>query len=255
MGIFYLITFFIFGLLLGSFFNVVGYRMPKGESIVSPPSHCPNCNHRLTFIELIPIFSYLIQGGKCKNCKIKISPFYAIFELLTGILFALSFYVFGMSYELIIAIIFISMTLIIVISDLHYFIIIDEVLIVAFVLIGVIYYFEGGFKLLFDNLLSGIIAGSVMLTVKLIGDFIFKKESMGGGDIKLLFIYGFVLTAPMAILAIFIASFIGLPVSLIMLYMQKAKDRIIPFGPFLSAAALIILFFKLDFDFILNLLY
>lgn len=75
MEIYYLLLFFMFGLLLGSFFNVVGFRMPKGESIVSPPSHCPKCNHRLGILELIPVFSYLFQGGKCKNCKVKISPF------------------------------------------------------------------------------------------------------------------------------------------------------------------------------------
>lgn len=252
MEIYYLLLFFMFGLLLGSFFNVVGFRMPKGESIVSPPSHCPKCNHRLGILELIPVFSYLFQGGKCKNCKVKISPFYAVFELLTGISFALSFYIFGLSLDLIIALIFVSMTLIIIVSDIHYFIILDEVLIIAIVLIGVVYYSDGGFVLLKDNFIGGLIAFSSMLLIKLLGDFMFKKESMGGGDIKLLFVYGFVFGPSMAIMSIFIASFIGLPVSLIMLYMNKAKDRIIPFGPFLSIAALIILFFQLNIDTVLK---
>lgn len=144
------------------------------------------------------------------------------------------------------------MTLIIIVSDIHYFIILDEVLIIAIVLIGVVYYSDGGFVLLKDNFIGGLIAFSSMLLIKLLGDFMFKKESMGGGDIKLLFVYGFVFGPSMAIMSIFIASFIGLPVSLIMLYMNKAKDRIIPFGPFLSIAALIILFFQLNIDTVLK---
>ena len=68
MELYYAITFFIFGTIFGSFYNVVGYRLPKGESILYPPSHCPNCNHRLGPLELIPIFSFFIQGRKCVSC-------------------------------------------------------------------------------------------------------------------------------------------------------------------------------------------
>ena len=82
---------FIIGTIFGSFYNVVGYRIPKGESIVYPPSHCTNCNHKLTFFELIPVLSYIFQKGKCKHCHQKISLFYPIFETLTGVLFVLSY--------------------------------------------------------------------------------------------------------------------------------------------------------------------
>lgn len=255
MDMYYTWVLFIFGTLFGSFYNVVGYRLPKGESIVRPPSHCPNCNHRLTLIELIPIFSYLLQLGKCKNCKKKISLFYPIFELFSGILFALSYVVFGPTPELLIALIFVSMTLIIIISDIHYFIILDEILIIGVVLIGTLFYLTGGFSLLFDAILNGSIAFAIMFLIKKLGDFMFKKESMGGGDIKLLFVYGFVFGFEMAVLSIFIASFIGLPVSIAMLSMKHVKDHIIPFGPFLSLAALIILFFELNIDKVIELLY
>lgn len=117
MEILYTIYFFIFGTILGSFYNVVGYRLPRGESLIKPRSHCTNCNHVLTPIELIPILSFLIQGGKCKNCKQKISWFYTIFEFLTGLLFALSYIIFGFSIELIVALFFVSMAIIIIISD------------------------------------------------------------------------------------------------------------------------------------------
>lgn len=255
MDMYYTWVLFIFGMLLGSFYNVVGYRMPKGESIVNPPSHCPNCNNRLSLFELIPVFSYLMQLGKCKHCKKKISLFYPFFELCSGLLFALAYMTFGFNIELLIALIFISMTLIIIISDIHYFIILDEVLIFAIVLIGTLYYIDGGFSLLGNHTLNGIIAFTVMFAIKKLGDFMFKKESMGGGDIKLLFVYGFVFGFEMAIISIFIASFIGLPVSIAMMSMKKLKDRIIPFGPFLSIAALIILFLQLDIDKVIKILY
>ena len=108
MTIYYAIVFLVFGLLFGSFFNVVAYRIPKKESIVFPSSHCTSCGHKLTPVELIPVISFLIQGGKCKHCGEKVSWFYTIFELLTGILFMLSFLVFGFSIELVIALIFVS---------------------------------------------------------------------------------------------------------------------------------------------------
>ena len=91
MRIFLITVLFILGTIFGSFYNVVGYRIPKGESILYPSSHCTKCNHKLGFFELIPILSFVFLGGKCSNCKIKISLFYPFFELLTGICFSLSF--------------------------------------------------------------------------------------------------------------------------------------------------------------------
>ena len=90
-----LLLFFIIGTIFGSFYNVVGYRVPKGESLLYPSSHCTKCGHKLTPLELIPILSFLLLGGKCKECKNKISWFYPVFEFLSGILFMLSYIVFG----------------------------------------------------------------------------------------------------------------------------------------------------------------
>ena len=85
MIVYYIIIFFIIGLIMGSFFGVVGTRLSEGKSIIRPGSHCTYCNHELKWYELIPVFSYLIQGGKCRNCKKKLSVFYPIIELITGI--------------------------------------------------------------------------------------------------------------------------------------------------------------------------
>jgi leader peptidase (prepilin peptidase)/N-methyltransferase len=251
MELYYAITFFIFGTILGSFYNVVGYRLPKGESILFPASHCPNCNHQLRPLELIPIFSFFLQGGKCKKCGLKISWFYPIFEFFTGLLFAVSYLIFGMSIEFLIAITFVSMVLIIVISDYQYMIIPDEVLIVSTILLSIEILALKGISGLGLALLNGVIAFTIMFSLKKFGDFLFKKESMGGGDIKLLFVFGLVFGWQMAVMSIFIASFIGLPISLIILY--KNKNNIIPFGPFLSAGALMILFTQIDFNWIVNL--
>lgn len=241
---------FIIGTILGSFYNVVGYRIPKGQSIVYPPSHCPKCNQRLGFLELIPILSYIFLGGKCHHCKTKISPFYPIFEFLTGILFLISYYKYGFSFEFLFAITFISMLIIIVISDINFMIIPDSILIIFSIILCIEIGFINGLDVLLKSILDGILAFITMLLIKKIGDLAFKKESMGGGDIKLMFIFGLVLSYPMSIVSIFLGSLIGLPISLLTL--KNNSSHIIPFGPFLAAGALIIFLLGLDFDQILN---
>lgn len=243
--------FFIFGLIFGSFYNVVGYRISKKESLLFPSSHCTNCGHELKWYELIPVLSYIMQLGKCRSCKDKISPFYMIFELITGILFLLSYLVFGLTFKTAIAIIFSSVVVIITVSDFLYFIIEDCVLIVGSILLIIVLFISNGFQTNnFDivlalketgvDILFALIPFIIMLLIKLLGDFIFKKESMGGGDIKLMFIFGLVLGPLNAISTIFIASFIALPISIIILKLKNSHE--IPFGPFLSLGALILLF-------------
>lgn len=252
MEIYYSIIFFIFGTIFGSFYNVVGSRLPLGKSILYPPSHCNECNHKLSIFELIPVLSFIFLRGRCKNCKQKFSWFYPLSELISGLLFMGCYLRFSFSIDLIISLIFISMLIVIIISDYQTFIIPDEVLITSIILLIVPLFIKGGIKGFGISLLNGIIAFSIMFLLKKIGDFIFKKESMGGGDIKLMFIFGFVLGWPQAILSIFIASFIGLPISLITL--SKNKSHEIPFGPFLAISSMIILFSGIDFNSIINLL-
>ncbi len=254
MGIDVLMGFmiFIFGLVLGSFYNVVGYRVPNNMSIVFPASHCPNCNHKLRFYELIPVLSFVFLGGKCKKCKKRISFFYPFFELLTGICFLLSYLVFGISIEFFISITFLSTLIIISISDLKYYIIPDEVLIVGTILLLIemiinciindVSFFNG----LFMPILSGAGSFAILFLIKILGDAFFKKESLGGGDIKLLFVIGLVIGFDMSLVSIFLASFIALPVSVVQLV--KKNDNVVSFGPYLSLAAAIILLTNLNFD-------
>lgn len=252
MTIYYAVVFFIFGLLFGSFYNVVAYRIPKKESIVFPSSHCTSCGHKLTPIELIPVVSYCIQRGKCKHCKEPYSSFYTWFELLTGILFMISYLIFGFSLELAISLIFVSVCDIVIITDYQSMIILDEVLIVSAILI-LLTLFVGNIitsdvlkaiKITGIHLLSGIGAFITMYLIKIIGDFMFKKESMGGGDIKLLGLFGLAIGYSNAIISIFLGSIIGLPITLLIMKVKKGQE--FPFGPFLVVAALILWFTKFD---------
>ena len=243
---------FIIGLVFGSFYNVVGYRIPKNESILYPPSHCTKCNHKLKFYELFPVVSYIFLKGKCRKCGDKISLFYPFFEFLTGLLFGLCYLSFGFSYELIIALTFVSLLIIITVSDTIYMIIPDEILIFFIFLLILEKLLFYGLSATFIALIHGVISFAVMFLIKKIGDFIFKRESMGGGDIKLMFIIGFVLDAPSAILSVFLGSFLGLPICLLLF--KRDKNHIIPFGPLISLGAVIILLTHINMDVIVKFL-
>ena len=235
---------------MGSFYHVLATRLSKGLSIITPASHCEKCNHKLKWYELIPILSYIIQGGKCRECKEKMSPSYLLIELCTGILFAVCFHAFDFTLELIVALIFVSSLIIIIISDIEYMIILDEVLIFSIFTIIIIDIIDCGLYAASLKVLAGIGAFLTMLVIKKMGDVIFKQESLGGGDIKLMFLIGLVIGYPMSVCNIFLATFIAFPIALFLLISKK--DNIIPFGPFLSMAAIILYIWGLTFTDIIN---
>lgn len=247
-----LTIFFIFGTIMGSFYHVVATRLSNDESIISPASHCPRCGHYLKWYENIPIISYLLLKGKCSSCHSKIPISYLIVEISTGLLFAVCYHSFGFSINLLIALIFVSSLIIVIVSDIEYMIILDEVLIVATLLIALVYIFATGLENAAYHIYSGIGAFLAMYTIKILGDKAFKKESLGGGDIKLMFLFGMVLGLPMSICTIFLATFIAFPIALIILFSNK--ENIIPFGPFLSMSAIIIMISKIQLTDILNFL-
>lgn len=248
----YLTIFFVFGSVMGSFYHVIASRLSKGKSIISPPSHCENCNHYLKWYELIPIISYLIQGGKCRKCKAKMPISYILMEICTGILFAICYHVFGYSLQLIVALIFVSSLIIIIISDIEYMIILDEVLIIAIFSIIVVDIIDIGLYETTLKVASGLGSFITMILIKKIGDIMFKQESLGGGDIKLMFLVGLVIGYPMSVCNIFFATFIAFPIALFLLIFKK--DNIIPFGPFLSMAGIILYIWGLNFSDIINFL-
>ena len=252
MEIVYTILMLIIGCIFGSFFNVVGYRVPKGLSIVSPGSFCPKCNHNLKWYELIPVFSYLIQKGKCRSCHEKISLIYPIIELTTGVLFAVSYFVFGFSYDLILALIVASFLVIVIVSDINYLVIPDEVTLFFSILVIAVKIAGEGIKVASLSVLSGLEMFVLMYLFMLLGNFLFKKESLGGGDVKLMFFVGIVLGPVLGTFTIFLSSLIAFPLSLI-IYL-KDKDNVIPFGPFILIAAFTIILFQIPAIDILELL-
>lgn len=252
MDIYYIVVMFIFGTVFGSFYNVVGYRLPKGESLVHPSSHCPNCGHKLRPYELVPILSFLFLGGKCSKCKQKISWFYTIFEFLTGVLFAISYIVFKDNIpNLIISLTFVSMLVIICVSDFEFMIISDSVLVVFGIALLIEFAIFNGLDV-WKNVINGCLSFGSMFLIKMLGDFLFKKESMGGGDIKLMLIIGMVLGWANAMCSIFVGSIIGLPIALIILY--NNKDHELPFGPLLAFGALFLFFTQFSINDLIILL-
>ncbi|WP_238389607.1 A24 family peptidase [Virgibacillus sp. MSP4-1] len=229
---------FILGLILGSFFNVVGLRVPEKQSIVKPRSACPHCHRTLTWKELIPVLSYVWQKGKCSSCSQKISPIYPAIELLSGGLFAFSFYMFGFDPEIIVAFTLISLLLIITVSDLAYMLIPNKVLIIFIILLG----FERTFIHLhawYDPLL-GFLTGFLLL----LGIALVSKGGMGGGDIKLFAVLGVALGLSNLLVAIFLSSLIGAVVGLIGMAAGKVqRKKPVPFGPFIMAGSLIAYFY------------
>lgn len=244
MEVFITILFFIVGTIFGSFYNVIGFRVPNNESIIKPRSHCPKCNYTLKFYDMIPILSYIFLKGRCRNCHAKISVFYPLMELFTGILFAVSYYSFGFSYELIMALLLVSLFIIIVVTDLNYYIIPDGVNIFFGIAIFITNILIHGFPGACRYALYGLIMFLFMYALMKIGNFLFKQESLGGGDIKLLFVLGMTMPLALSFLGLTLSAFIALPVSLF-LYIKK-KDKVLPFGPFLVAGFMIIYLLKID---------
>lgn len=261
----YSIIIFIIGICFGSFFNVVGYRLPKKMSISFPSSHCVNCKHRLSPLELIPVFSYIFQKGRCKHCNTKISIQYPLFELLTGVLFVLCYLSYKEVYpeilNIIISCVFTSSIIIIMISDIKYMIIPDEVLIFFGILIIILkvmisYKLENintfmdlGYEILFMFMDAFILFG-IMYLIRLFGNMAFKKDSMGGGDIKLMTYVALLLGWKLSIVVIFLASFLALPISIYNMY--RKNEHMLPFGPYLGLASLILVITKIDFQTILS---
>ena len=250
MDMYFYLIFFVFGICLGSFYNVLGFRVPNNQSIIKPKSHCPKCNHELTWCELIPILSFLIQKGKCKCCKTKLSLFYPFIEFATGLLFVVSYHSFGFSLNLIIALTLVSLFMIVIVSDLTYLIIPDSFIVIPCIIVFFVKVIELGFLGGLIQLGYGILTFILMYLIMLFGNKIFKKESLGGADIKLMFLVGLTLDPMLASVVIFLASITALPVSIFLLI--KKKEHVIPYGPFLVFGLLVVFFLKLNIIEIFN---
>lgn len=248
----YIVFFFILGAVISSFLCVVGFRLPKKINFIKGTSRCDHCYHNLSFWDKIPILSYVFLGGNCRYCKNKIQIIIPICEIFGAVLFSVAFYRFGFSYNFILALLISCLFILVLVTDIKYFIIPDSFLIVFSILFIIIQFFNVGLMQLFIHILTGIGLFIVMYLIMILGEIIFKKESLGGADVKLLFLFGLVLEPMLGICSIFIASIIALPISLIVLF--RNKTHVIPFGPFLVLALIIIFYTGITMDQIIYLI-
>lgn len=239
---------FVFGLIVGSFLNVCICRMPKNESIVVPASHCPHCKKDILWCDNIPVISYLLLLGRCRFCKAKISYRYPLVELLTAILLTALFLGFGITPKFFAYSVLVCGLIVATFVDFEIQEIPDEISlggIVAGLALAFIFPSIMGEALRFRGFLGSLIGafaggGSIYL-LGVFGKFAFKKEAMGGGDVKLMAMIGSFVGLKLVIFTFFLAPFFGAVPGIIL----KIKDgrEIIPYGPFLSLAAIIAIFF------------
>ncbi|WP_180321051.1 prepilin peptidase [Peribacillus kribbensis] len=229
---------FLTGLILGSFYNVVGLRVPLKMSIMHPRSACPYCKHVLSPLELIPVLSYVFQGGKCRSCKAPISPLYPGMELMTGLLFAISPLILGWTEELLVSWSLISLFVIIFITDIKYMVIPDKILL----FFALNFLLERIFIPLnpwWDSIIGAASGLGIMLFIS-----VASKGGMGGGDVKLFGLLGFVMGIKLVLLSMFLSTLFGTVIGLLLMAAGRVKKgKPIPFGPFIFLGTLTAYFF------------
>ena len=229
-----LFLFFIAGLFIGSFLNVCIYRLPREESILYPPSHCPTCKHPLKPWNLVPLLSYIWQRGRCSHCAGKISLRYPMVELVTGLLFAFCYWRYDSLDYGAAAAIFAAFLLVITYIDYDYQLILDKVLLclsaAGFIIEIVLVHLDW-----IDFCVGPLLGGGVLLLLAII-----SRGGMGGGDVKFAAVLGLWLGIKGVILMLFLAFLLGGFIGIVLLALgRKGRKDAIPFGPFMAVAALI----------------
>ncbi len=231
------IFFFLLGAAMGSFFNVIIYRLPKSISIVTPPSHCPGCGEKIQWKDNIPILSYIILNGKCRNCDFQIPIKYLIVETISAFLFLFSYLRFGVSLELFTFLAFVSLLIPISFIDLQTTLIPDS-LSISGIFLGLAFSVFRGLALIS---LIGAITGALLIFIIIIsGKRIYKQAVMGYGDIKLAAMIGAFVGWAGILLTVMIGSFLGAVYGLIQIKRGKLTMKSqIPFGPYLAIGGII----------------
>ena len=243
MDFFWGVVSFVLGAVVGSFLNVCIWRIPEGKSIVTPASHCPKCGNPVRVYDNVPILSWLVLRGRCRDCGGPISPRYPLVELLTALLSLALLWLYGPGLQYLAAFLFAAALVVITFIDLDHQIIPDVISlpgIPVFLLLAVFFMGTG-----FWDALLGILVGGGFLYLIAVGyELLTKREGMGGGDIKLLAMIGAFLGWQSLFFVVFMSSILGALVGVVLIAM-KGKDMktAVPFGPFLSIAAGLYLFF------------
>jgi leader peptidase (prepilin peptidase)/N-methyltransferase len=233
---------FVFGAVVGSFLNVCIFRLPAEASIVKPRSQCPYCHHPIRNCDNIPLISFIILRGKCRDCGGKISWRYPLVELITALLALLLFLKFSLTLSFLIFFIFTAVLIVITFIDLDHQIIPD-----ILTLPGIPIFCLAAIFLLkipwLESLLGLLIGGGILFTIAFVYELISKREGMGGGDIKLLAMIGGFFGWKSLMFILLFSSFSGAIVGITAMIIKKQDMKYaVPFGPFLSAAAVAYLF-------------
>ncbi len=239
---------FLYGIVIGSFLNVCILRVPLKESIAKERSHCMNCGYQLKWYDLIPLFSYLFLGGKCRKCKAHISLQYPIVEGLNGVLYVLIFLINGWSIDSVIYCLLTSALIVLSVIDFRTYEIPVGInwVILTLGLVRLIYhmvtdYMANGAIRIGDYMEYGIglvAVSGFLLIVNLICNLLIKKDGMGGGDIKLMGAAGLLLGWKLIILAFMLGCIIGSVIHIIRMKISK-EDHVLAFGPYLAAGIFI----------------
>jgi len=252
MDLFWGIFLTVAGAAIGSFLNVLIYRIPEGQSIIFPSSRCPRCTHSIRFYDNIPIISYLILRGRCRDCHEKISLRYPLVETITALLSMFLFWKFGLNTKYLFSFIFTCALIVITFIDLDHQIIPDVITLPGIPVFFLIAIFFMGIPVL-EALLGILIGGGCLFAIAFIYELITKREGMGGGDIKLLALLGAFLGWKSLFFILFVSSLLGAVVGIsVMIARGKDMKYAVPFGPFLSIAAVAYLFVGID---VMNFLY
>lgn len=238
MEILFAIFVFILGLLIGSFLNVCIYRIPKNKSIVFGRSHCTKCSIEIKNYDLVPVISFIVLGGKCRNCKSKISIKYPFVELLNATLYLFIFVFFKFSIEFFIYAALTSILIIISLIDYENKLI-PNILLLLILIIG-IFSFSFSYQLFWYERIIGFFAASLPLIIAAI----ISKGGMGGGDIKLMAVCGLILGWKLILISLFVGCILGTIYGFISRFKNGSfLKAYIPFGPSLSAAMILSFFF------------
>ncbi|OXT07664.1 prepilin peptidase [Thermoanaerobacterium thermosaccharolyticum] len=233
MFILYLLI-FLFGTIIGSFLNVVIYRLPRNESIVYPSSHCTKCKNELKPYDLVPIFSYIILKGRCRYCGNKISVKYPLVEIIAGLMYLVLFIYFGFSIELLFYLFLLSLLIVIAFIDIEHKIIPNKIILTGLI-VGAIFRVLMLNYGVWDYVIGFVLGGGVLLLISLL-----SGGGMGGGDIKLMAMIGLFIGWKLTLLTLFIAALLGAVGGIILIALKiKTRKDYIPFGPYISAACII----------------
>ena len=230
------VTLFIFGLSIGSFANVCIYRLPKKESVVSPVSYCTACLVPIRPLDNIPIISYLVLRGRCRDCNNNISIIYPVIEIITALLLLAGFFKFGLTFDFLVYFVLAPTLVIITVVDIKHQIIPDIITLPGLAL-GLA---AGSYSIGYANSFMGFLLGCGLFYLLAI----LSNGGMGGGDIKYIAAAGAFVGWQKVLLIIFIGAVLGTFVGLFQIgFQKKTRKNIIPFGPLLSVATLITLFY------------